>query len=148
MKSVEEISQAVATSLTASETLRKLGLNPYGGNHKHLLIRIRRLGLSTAHWKPNHRKTTRRAMRPLSEILIENSNYGSSNDLKGRLLAASLLEYKCATCGINEWLGSNLRLHLDHTNGVNTDNRLNNLRLLCPNCHSQTPTYCRNRKRK
>jgi len=53
----------------------------------------------------------------------------------------------CAICGITDWLGQSLSLHLDHINGINNDNRLENLRLLCPNCHSQTDTYCRGASR-
>jgi 5-methylcytosine-specific restriction endonuclease McrA len=51
------------------------------------------------------------------------------------------LEYKCANCGIKEWNNLPLSLQLDHINGVNNDHRLENLRFLCPNCHSQTDTY-------
>lgn len=54
----------------------------------------------------------------------------------------NLLPLSCAECGINEWMGKTLSLHLDHINGINNDNRLENLRLLCPNCHSLTETYC------
>ena len=58
-------------------------------------------------------------------------------------------DYHCAECGINEWRGRPLRLHLDHINGISNDNRFENLRLVCPNCHSQTDTYCgRNRKKR
>ena len=55
--------------------------------------------------------------------------------------------YACTTCGINEWQGKPLTLHLDHINGINNDNRIENLRLLCPNCHSQTETYGRRASR-
>jgi 5-methylcytosine-specific restriction endonuclease McrA len=55
-------------------------------------------------------------------------------------------EYTCNSCGIFEWQGKKLTLHLDHINGMHDDNRLANLRLLCPNCHSQTETYCRRPK--
>lgn len=61
--------------------------------------------------------------------------------LKKRLVKAGMLNECCATCGIHEWLGKKLVLDLDHINGVRSDHRLENLRLLCPNCHSQTPTY-------
>lgn len=62
--------------------------------------------------------------------------------VKKRILRDSLIEYKCAFCdNVGEWNGKPLILQLDHINGVNTDNRLENLRFLCPNCHTQTETY-------
>ena len=77
----------------------------------------------------------------LDEILIENSNYANIARLKSRLVSEGRLEYKCAFCGISEWRGLPLSLHLDHENGVNNDHRIENLRFLCPNCHSQTETF-------
>jgi len=78
---------------------------------------------------------------PLSEVLIENSTY-ARHALKKRLIEEKLLEYKCQSSS-NEgtWNGYRLSLHLDHVNGIFNDNRLANLRFLCPNCHSQTDSY-------
>lgn len=73
---------------------------------------------------------------------MEDSDYLNSWALKKRLLAEGLLEERCAECGISEWNGRPLSLHLDHINGDRRDQRLENLRFLCPNCHSQTETYC------
>lgn len=81
-------------------------------------------------------------MIPLEDLLVSNRPQTSRKHLKRRLLKAGLLVNTCYICGISEWLGKNLILELDHINGKNTDNRLENLRLLCPNCHSQTMTYC------
>lgn len=77
----------------------------------------------------------------LEEILVENSEYDRCH-LKKRLLDSGLLENKCSKCGLDpKWRNMPLSLQLDHINGINNDNRLENLRMLCPNCHSQTSTF-------
>jgi len=97
-------------------------------------------------WNVGTRYRKIKKSAPLSEILIENSNYINTNNLKKRLLKENILEYKCNICNITEWINKPLTLHLDHKNGNNMDNRIENLRLLCPNCHSQTETYCNKTK--
>lgn len=81
-----------------------------------------------------------KVLTPNETIFTENSHY--SNELvKQRIVSQSLLEYKCVKCSIDTWQGESIVLDLDHINGNNLDNRLTNLRFLCPNCHSQTDTY-------
>lgn len=78
---------------------------------------------------------------PLDQVLVVNSTY-ARHLLKSRLIKENLVQYECAVCrnpGI--WNGQKLSLHLDHANGVYNDNRIENLRFLCPNCHAQTDTY-------
>lgn len=83
----------------------------------------------------------------LLEDIITNKVKFSTGQLKKRLLYDGILENKCVKCdNEGEWMGEPISLELDHINGDNDDNRLENLRILCPNCHSQTPTF-RNKKR-
>lgn len=85
---------------------------------------------------------------PLQEILVENSNYKSS-DLKKRLIKEGLKEDICEICGCtNIWNNNPLTLQLDHINGNHHDNRIENLRIICPNCHSQTETFGNKRSKK
>ncbi|MGZ3549904.1 MAG: HNH endonuclease [Vulcanimicrobiaceae bacterium] len=88
---------------------------------------------------------TRPPGMPLPELLLRDV---SRYNVKTRLLRAGLLENRCQECGLAEWRGKPLSVHIDHINGVSTDHRLENLRMLCPNCHLQTHTYGgRNAKR-
>lgn len=137
----EEFKTIIKNSFSYSDCLRALGLGTGGGSSTDVLKkRIQELECSTEHFNGNKAKAIKN-YRPLEEILIENSDYISTVSLKKRLIDAKLLEYKCSKCGISEWQGEPLTLQLDHINGNHTDNRIENLRLLCPNCHSQTHTY-------
>jgi len=81
------------------------------------------------------------------EVFVENSDY-SRHSLKKRIIKQNLMEYKCQCCGLGDkWNNEIISLQLDHINGINNDNRIENLRFLCPNCHSQQDTYAaKNRK--
>lgn len=79
--------------------------------------------------------------RDIELLLVRGSSRNGRCNLKKRLIDAGIKEDRCEQCGITEWLGRKLGIHLHHKNGDGTDNRLENLEMLCPNCHSQTDTY-------
>lgn len=137
--------EVVAKSFSVAEVLRALGLKVTGANYKTIHRAVQRLALDTSHWTgQGHLKGKSHdwsKSQKLEEILIEKSTYTNTFRLKRRLLKAGLLLNKCYICSINEWLGKKLVLQLDHMNGDHFDNRIENLRLLCPNCHSQTETF-------
>lgn len=140
----KDISEACAQSISRQETLKRLGLNPHTGANVNW-INKQLINVSTEHWLgEGHLKNKTHnwtESQPFDEILVENSAYLWNASLKKRLLKAGLLEYKCYHCGIVDWLGGKLSLQLEHKNGDHTDNRIENLCLLCPNCHSQTDTF-------
>lgn len=138
----EEFIKIVNNSLSYSECLRTLGLQTRGGSSVDVLKkRIAELDLSTKHFSKSAACSRMSKKYELDEILIENSTYMNISRLKARLISEGRLEYKCAICGLTEWMGKPITLQLDHKNGHNNDHRIENLRFLCPNCHSQTETY-------
>jgi hypothetical protein len=145
----QKVRDAVASSRSLSEALRKLGLRPAGGNHRTLRKLIARYGISTAHLDPNwalRYERPRRAM-PLTEVLVEGSNYNRGR-LKQRLYAEGLKQRRCELCGQDEtWRGHRIALILDHVNGDPADNRLDNLQIVCPNCAATLETHCGRKNR-
>lgn len=143
----EQFKDIVANSNSYSDCLRALGLGTNGGSSTDVLKeRIIELNCSTDHF--NRRNHIGNATYTLDDILVENSSYANISSLKNRLLKEKRLEYKCAICGLTEWLKQPISLHLDHINGIHNDHRIENLRFLCPNCHSQTETYAGKNKGK
>jgi hypothetical protein len=149
----EEFIQAWLGSKTVGAVAKKLGCNLSGGGYLVLRRAAHELNLPTDHMieyglntgpSYNHVKFI-----PLSEILVENSTYTNIARLKIRLLREGLLEakYYRQDCGLTDWHGKPISLQLDHINGDNLDHRIENLRLLCPNCHSQTETFAGKNKR-
>ncbi len=90
--------------------------------------------------------TARARAKPIARVIVESRN---RSNLKWRLLQEGLLSNRCEACGLTEWRGKPLSIQIDHVNGIANDNRLENLRMLCPNCHSQTETFSgRNARRR
>jgi Zn finger protein HypA/HybF involved in hydrogenase expression len=147
----EELRAAVCESASYAEVMRRLDYAPSGGMHRYIKGHIKRLGLDTSHfvgqaWAKGSRNTNGFVARPLEEVLVNGSKVQGARLLR-RLIAEGLMAARCQHCGRAQWRCRPIPLELDHVNGDPTDNRLENLRVLCPNCHAQTHTYCgRNRK--
>lgn len=141
-----ELRAAIEASLSYAETLRRLGLRPNGRNPQTIKRHAELWNISTDHFDPTiaRDRALRAAHRkkPLEEILIEGSTY-SRGHLKRRLYADGLKERRCELCGQGEeWNGARMSLILDHINGVGDDHRLENLRVVCPNCAATLTTHC------
>ena len=99
------------------------------------------LNIDISHFTGKGHGTSKSEKWRLDDILVENSKYSNLESLKRRLIKNKILVYECEICKVSKWRGEKLSLHLDHKNGINNDHRIFNIRLLCPNCHSQTDTY-------
>jgi len=145
----QELREIVAKNNSYKGILATFGLENKGENFKTLKKRLNEDHISYDHLlKHGQNLSIFQEPKSLKEILIINSTFNRGH-LKGRLLKAGLLKNQCYECPLlNEWNGKPIVLQLDHINGISNDNRLENLRILCPNCHSQTHTFAGKRKSK
>lgn len=148
--SEQDVREAIASSQCLTEALRKLGLRPAAGNHRTLRRLIERYDIATDHFDPDQGRRSRRSRStatPLPEILVERSTYNRGK-LKQRLYDSGLKLRRCELCGQGEdWHGGHMSLILDHINGMPNDNRLENLRIVCPNCAATLETHCGRKNR-
>ncbi|MBR4977846.1 MAG: HNH endonuclease [Bacteroidales bacterium] len=143
-RTIEDFKDAVAHSFSIAGMCRHLGLRPSGGNYKLMHNAIDKYNLDTRHFrgqgwnvglnfKPNPAIS-------IDKILVKESTF-QSYKLKNRLLNEGLKSHICECCGLKTWQDKQIPLELHHINGDNRDNRLENLQLLCPNCHALTDSY-------
>lgn len=139
----EDFKRFVEESHTYADVCRKIGWKPQGGNYRYVKKYINELELDTSHFtmKGKSNSGVKHNEKKVEDYLTTNS-YIKADRLKWKLFSNGLKEYKCEKCGIIHWNGEQISLQLHHINGDNTDNRLENLQILCPNCHSQTDNYC------
>lgn len=144
LKSVgkDRLQEIFDTSFSKKEILEKVGLKSKGSNYVTLDRYIKDFNINLDMFLYNNKnKDTNNLKIDNDKIFIQNSSYNNNNNIKKRMIQDYCVEYKCSICGIHHWNDKELSLQLDHINGDNRDNRLENLRLLCPNCHSQTNTF-------
>ena len=144
-KTDEEYAEAIRTSSSYANALRKLGLRPTGGNYATIHERINRLNIDTSHmtrqsWNKGER------FRPFHKVITSNEifskgKYRSTRVLKRRLFKDGLKLKICEECGLEMWQNQPIPLEIHHIDGDRTNNCVDNLMILCPNCHALTDTY-------
>ena len=144
----ETLEELVKNSTSVLEIIRKLGLKESGGTHTHITKRIKDFNIDISHFlgkASNHGKSHKGGCKKLEWqecLVLREKGVRQKSFILRRALIDSGEEYKCNECGIKDWLGKNLVLHVDHKNGNWLDDRKENIRFLCPNCHSQSSNYC------
>ena len=143
---INQLTEAASTSTSIRQVIKKLGLVEAGGNYQQIKKYLKIYNVKTSHfrgmaWNKGLSGLFKKPFYSLEEILIKNSHYQSFK-LKNRLFKAGIKNPKCELCGWAE-ISKDGRtpLELDHINGNHMDNRLKNLRILCPNCHSLQPNH-------
>ena len=142
--SVEDFKQAVADNVSVAGVLRQLGLRPLGGNYRTIHRMIKEYNLDTTHFTGQGWNVGLKFKPkvPISDEMVftKDSIYKCSWRLRERYKKHTGIHY-CEQCRLSTWLGQDIPLEIHHINGINTDHRISNLQLLCPNCHALTNNY-------
>ena len=142
--SKENLTKIISESETQRDVISKLKIRNAGSNYKTLRKYIELYNISTEHFINSYDKIVSINLNkklPINDILVENSSYTRTH-LKKRLYDEGILKRECCLCGQDEnWNGMKISLILDHINGVYNDNRLENLRIVCPNCNAGLDTF-------
>jgi len=138
----EELLKLAAASYSVSDMMRRMGLIPAGGNHTHYKKKLQQLGFKNFKIRPK-KPTPTIKKRSIEDYLVIDGPRVNGSKLRKLLVESGLKQHRCEICGIENWLDKPISLHLDHIDGDRSNNKIKNLRILCPNCHSQTPTYGR-----
>ena len=141
---LSDLESAVRQSKSIAGVLRILGLRPIGGNYRTVHRLIEANGLDSSHftgqgWNVGLQFQPKKSIGD-EEVFVKDSNYKCSWRLRERYKKLTGLS-RCEKCGLEKWQGQVIPLEIHHINGINTDNQIDNLQLLCPNCHALTENY-------
>jgi len=150
----ENLEPIIKSSKNFTEVLRYLNMTIHGNSRKTLKKYIKLHNIDISHFETTNERYLRvngelgKIKRiPLNKILVLGSTYTTTSELKNRLYNEGFKARFCEKCGQDEiWNGEKMSLILDHINGVNNDHRIENLRIVCPNCNATLPTHCRGSK--
>ena len=149
---METVIKIISESKSYNDALKNLGWSVNSNNYKKLKRIICENNISTEHFITSidslkqHRELV---SIPLERIFAKNSSYINRASIKKKLVDNKIVEYKCVFCGnTGWWLNKKISLILDHINGVKNDNRIENLRLVCPNCNATLDTHCGKKRQK
>lgn len=143
----ENLETLAKDAISVSDILRSLGLALSGGNHSHIKSRLVKFDIDVSHFVGSRFNAGERHMRlnKLSHEVVLSNNRLNGRREQSHILRRALVSFGvkeiCSICGCSNWNGKELRLQIDHINGDGCDNRPENLRFLCPNCHSQTENF-------
>lgn len=136
-----ELIELVKTTKQIGELIKLHDMKNIGSNSRTLRKRLDGLGIDYTHWVKNTHLNPSNVKIPHNQLFVVDSTHQRSV-VKRRVISEKLIENKCSICGLHPtWNGNPMILILDHINGINNDNRLENLRLVCPNCNSQLDTH-------
>jgi len=144
--SEKQLRKAVKESISYRQVILKLGLKTAGGNYQSIKSLVKRLAIDVSHFKGKgwNKGQVHGPKRDTSYYLTDNCKHEIKTSwLRCRLISDGYFEHKCYNCGLSEWQHQPIPLQLHHIDGNNRNNNIDNLTVLCPNCHALTISYCR-----
>lgn len=141
-----DLKKAIEQYKSYAGVLKHFGLKPLGSNYRTIKNKIKKYNIDISHFTgQGHNKGKIIGPKRTITEYLNNNYFIKSYNLKRRLFIEGYKQKKCENCGLSEWMGVGIPLELDHIDGDNQNNNINNLKILCPNCHSLTPTFRRNK---